>query len=88
MLKNNVKIYFLKKGVKNTILYDEKKFREEYQIFPIQLIDFKSLVGDASDDVPGVKGIGKETALQLLKNIKAWKIFTGKQRKKVFYLKK
>ena len=67
LLKNNVKIYFLKKGVKNTILYDEKKFREEYQIFPIQLIDFKSLVGDASDNVPGVKGIGKETALQLLK---------------------
>lgn len=67
LLKNNVKIYFLKKGVKNTILYDEKKFREEYQIFPIQLVDFKSLVGDASDNVPGVKGIGKETALKLLK---------------------
>lgn len=67
LLKNNVKIYFLKKGVKNTTLYDEKKFREEYQIFPIQLVDFKSLVGDASDNVPGVKGIGKETALQLLK---------------------
>ncbi|MBI3914051.1 MAG: DNA polymerase I [Chloroflexi bacterium] len=49
-----------------TVLYDEAKVRERYQLEPQQLIDFKALKGDASDNIPGVSGIGEKTAAKLL----------------------
>ncbi len=48
------------------IRLDEKNFKEEYGIDPIKMIDLKALMGDASDNIPGVKGIGEKTALKLL----------------------
>ncbi len=48
------------------IRMDEKVFFEEYGIDPIKMIDLKALSGDASDNIPGVKGIGEKTALKLL----------------------
>ncbi len=48
------------------IKYNPETFKEDYGIEPIKIIDLKSLAGDASDNIPGVKGIGEKTALKLL----------------------
>lgn len=48
------------------IRYNEKTFKEAYGIDPIRIIDLKALMGDSSDNIPGVKGIGEKTALKLL----------------------
>lgn len=62
-----IKIYFLRKGVKNTILYDEDLVKEKYRgLTPAQIIDFKALRGDPSDNIPGVRGIGEKTASDLI----------------------
>ncbi|MEK7662284.1 MAG: DNA polymerase I, partial [Patescibacteria group bacterium] len=53
-----VRVYTLKKGLKETILYDERIIQERYSLSPAQLNDFKALTGDASDNIPGVTGIG------------------------------
>ena len=46
--------------------YDTENFREKYGFDPIYLIDLKALMGDSSDNIPGVPGIGEKTAMQLL----------------------
>lgn len=51
---------------KDYIRMNEKTFEETYGIKPIRMIDLKGLMGDASDNIPGVKGIGEKTALKLL----------------------
>ena len=68
LINKNTKVYFLRRGVKDTILYDEEKVAEKYEgLSPRQLLDFKSLRGDPSDNIPGVTGIGEKTAIQLIK---------------------
>ena len=47
--------------------YDEKALADEYELSPEQLIDMKGLMGDSSDNIPGVPGIGPKTAIKLLK---------------------
>lgn len=49
------------------IYMNEEEFRNTYGVKPIRMIDLKALMGDASDHIPGVKGIGEKTAIQLLK---------------------
>lgn len=61
------KVLTMRKGVSDTVLYDESLVRERYQLRPDQLIDFKGLRGDPSDNIPGVKGIGEKTASELLR---------------------
>ena len=51
---------------KDYIRYDEKSFEEEWGIEPKKVVDLKALMGDSSDNIPGVKGIGEKTALKLL----------------------
>ena len=51
---------------KDYIMMDEEEFKKEYGIDPIKMIDLKGLMGDSSDNIPGVKGIGEKTALKLL----------------------
>lgn len=51
----------------DAVLYDEAKIRERYSLEPHQLVDFKALKGDPSDNIPGVKGIGEKGATQLIK---------------------
>ena len=48
------------------IRYNESTFKEDYGIDPIKIIDLKALAGDASDNIPGVRGVGEKTALKLL----------------------
>ena len=62
----HVKLVISKPGQTTATLYTEEKFREEYGFEPKKLIDLKSLMGDSSDNIPGVKGIGEKTALNLL----------------------
>ncbi|MFZ3054966.1 MAG: 5'-3' exonuclease H3TH domain-containing protein [Minisyncoccales bacterium] len=68
LITPNTSVYYLNKGVKNAVLCDEKAIAEKYEgLAPRQLIEFKGLRGDASDNIPGVKGIGEKTALKLIK---------------------
>jgi DNA polymerase-1 len=68
LVDENTKVYTLRKGVKDTVLYDTEKVKERYQgLNPQQLVDFKALRGDPSDNIPGVTGIGEKTAIQLIK---------------------
>ena len=53
------------------IRYDYKTFVDDYKIEPIRIIDLKALMGDSSDNIPGVKGIGEKTALKLLQEYKS-----------------
>ncbi|KKW14399.1 MAG: polymerase protein [Parcubacteria group bacterium GW2011_GWA2_50_10b] len=61
-----VQVYTLKKGINDTILYDEKKVLERFGFPPERLIDYKGLRGDPSDNIIGVKGIGEKTATALI----------------------
>jgi DNA polymerase-1 len=67
LVDKNTKVYFLRKGVKDTVLYDENRILEKYEgLSPEKLADFKGLKGDPSDNIPGVKGIGEKTAIGLI----------------------
>lgn len=59
-------IYVMKKGLTDIEIMDEAALQEAMGIVPIQIIDLKGLMGDASDNIPGVKGVGEKTALKLL----------------------
>lgn len=56
----------LKRGISETIIYDETAVRQRFGIAPEQIPDYKGLVGDASDNIPGVKGIGSKTASEII----------------------
>ena len=56
-----------RKGVSDTMIYDENAVRERYGLEPDQLVDYKALVGDPSDNIKGVPGIGPKTATELIK---------------------
>jgi DNA polymerase-1 len=71
LVDDNTKVYSLKRGISDTIIYDENTVAQRYEgLKPDQLIDFKGLKGDPSDNIPGVKGIGDKTAIQLLNEFK------------------
>lgn len=64
--KNRVKVYTLKKGLNDTILYDEKAVEERYGFAPALVADYKGLRGDPSDNIIGIPGIGEKTATELI----------------------
>lgn len=59
-------VYVMKKGLSEIEVIDEAKLMETKGITPAQIIDLKALMGDSSDNIPGVKGVGEKTALKLL----------------------
>ena len=61
-----VVVQFLKKGLSDTVLYDEKAVAARYGLKPDRLPDLKGFLGDVSDNIPGVKGVGEKTAIPLL----------------------
>nr|WP_072537712.1 DNA polymerase I [Anaerococcus mediterraneensis] len=66
LVDDNVVVYLTKKGVSDTVEYTVEKIKEEYGISPKQLIDVKGLMGDKSDNIPGVDGIGEKRALDFI----------------------
>ena len=64
LISSDVDIKLLKQ--KDYIRYNEESFKRAYGIEPIRIVDLKALMGDSSDNIPGVKGIGEKTALKLL----------------------
>lgn len=64
---DRVMVELLKTGVSKTITYDKAFFLQQYGFAPEQLVDYKALVGDASDNIPGVMGIGPKGATDLIK---------------------
>ena len=67
LIDNQTKVLLLKRGIKEAVLYDKEEVKKRYQIEPEQLIDFKALRGDPSDNIPGISGIGEKTAINLVK---------------------
>jgi len=61
-----VQVYTLKKGITDTILYDEEKVVERFGFSPKFLPDYKGLRGDPSDNIKGIKGVGEKTATDLI----------------------
>lgn len=64
---DHVVVRTFKKGLSDTLIYDESQVRDRYGLSPAQLIDYKALVGDPSDNIRGVRGVGPKTASDLLK---------------------
>jgi len=64
--KKRVQVFTLKKGIKDTIIYDEQGVKDRFGFGPKMVIDYKGLRGDASDNIPGIRGIGEKTATTLI----------------------
>ncbi len=62
----SVKVFMLRKGIKDIVLYDEQAVREKYGFAATLIPDYKGLAGDSSDNIPGVAGVGAKTATTLL----------------------
>jgi DNA polymerase-1 len=60
------KVYTMSRGLSDTVIYNKSKVEEKYGLRPDQIIDYKALKGDPSDNIPGVPGIGDKTAVDLL----------------------
>lgn len=67
LVNSHVKVLAPVVGITNMVLYDAKKVEEKYGIKPSQIVDYKALAGDSSDNYPGVPGVGPKTAANLLK---------------------
>lgn len=72
LVNKNVKVLMPLLGITKTVLFDEKAVEEKYGVTPAQFIDYKALIGDASDGYPGVTGIGPKGAANLLKEYKTF----------------
>lgn len=66
--KDKVQVYTLRKGIKDTVMYDETAVKERFHFGPELLPDYKGLRGDPSDNIIGIKGIGEKTAEELIVN--------------------
>ena len=66
LASDNIKVVITKKGVSETAIYNKESFIEEFGITPTQYIDVKGLMGDKSDNIPGVPGVGEKTAFKLI----------------------
>ncbi len=65
---SRVRVYTLKKGINDTVLYDEKAVKERFGFGPEFMADYKGLRGDPSDNILGIEGIGEKTATELIIN--------------------
>ena len=67
LVRDGINVYMYRPYQRDTVIYDSSaKVRDRYGIDPIQVIDYKGLKGDTSDNIPGVPGIGDKTAVKLL----------------------
>jgi len=70
LINESTKVYTMSRGLSDSVIYGEKEVINRYGFDPEIIVDYKALSGDASDNIPGVKGIGDKTAKDLLKNYK------------------
>ena len=64
--KKRVQVYTMRKGIKDTIMYDEKAVKDRFGFGPNMVPDYKGIRGDASDNIPGIPGIGEKGATTLI----------------------
>lgn len=68
LIDNKTEVWLTKHGISQILALNERQLYDEFMLTPSQIVDLKSLMGDASDNIPGVKGIGEKTAMTLLKD--------------------
>ncbi|MGM0419865.1 MAG: DNA polymerase I [Bacillota bacterium] len=66
LVTEKINVKYTRKGMSDLVNYDLEQIKEDYELEPGQLIDMKGLMGDSSDNIPGVPGIGEKTATKLL----------------------
>ncbi|RJO61543.1 DNA polymerase I [candidate division WS5 bacterium] len=66
LVDKRTKVYTMRRGFTDTVLYDEKAVLDRYGFGPDKLVDYKALRGDPSDNIPGVAGIGEKSAMSLI----------------------
>ena len=66
LVSERTKLMTTRIGVQSTVIYDPQRIHERYGLDPGQMIDFKALKGDTTDNIPGIPGVGDKTAAQLL----------------------
>lgn len=66
LVSDNIKVMAIKKGITDTVIYDKQKVREKFGVNPENMKDLLALVGDSSDNIPGIPGIGPKTASFLI----------------------
>lgn len=67
---DHIRVFTLKKGITDTVLLNEKDVVERFGFLPVYIQDYKALRGDASDNIPGVPGVGEKTATTLIQKFK------------------
>lgn len=66
LVSDSVSVYSLRRGVTDTLVYHRDDVKEKTGVFPEQIVDYKALAGDSSDNIPGAPGIGLKTAVELI----------------------
>ena len=66
LVDETTSVYFTKKGISELEVYDKDNFKEKTGIVPSEIIELKAMMGDASDNIPGIEGVGSVTALKLV----------------------
>lgn len=66
LISPNTRVMLTKKGISEMEIFDREAFQAKYSVTPEQQIDIKGLMGDASDNIPGVPGVGEKTAVKLI----------------------
>ena len=69
LVNENTKAYTMRKGINDIVIYDIDKVKERYGFGPEMMVNYKALRGDASDNIPGIKGIGEKSATELITKI-------------------
>jgi DNA polymerase-1 len=67
LVSDNIKVMGIRKGITDTVMYDPQKVEEKFGVMPERIKDLLALMGDSSDNIPGVPGIGPKTARMLIK---------------------
>src|SRR6476660_3477167 len=67
LISDHVRVLYTKGGpTPETVIYGIPELRERYNLAPEQFVDLKALIGDTSDNIPGVSGVGEKTAIKFL----------------------
>ena len=66
LISQDIKVLTTRKGITQLEMYDKDKVFEKFGVYPDQFVDFRAMIGDASDNIPGVPGVGAKTAAKLL----------------------